>query len=55
MVVCTNTVVNKKCDQEQFENFPEDENQSIVEYWKKYYKIWKNKTASQLKTDSDFG
>ena len=29
--------------------------QRLAEYRKKYYKIWENKTASQMKTDNVFG
>lgn len=31
-------------------NLPEDEKRTFVEYRKKYYKTWKNKTASQRRT-----
>lgn len=31
-------------------NLPEDEKRRFVEYRKKYYKTWKNKTASQGRT-----
>ena len=30
---------------------PEYEKQKLFEYRKKYYKIWKNKNASQIKID----
>ena len=36
---------------EQYKNLFEDEMQKLVECKKKYYKIWKNKNASQIKTD----
>ena len=35
----------------RFKNLPEDEKQRLVQYRKKYYKIWKKRTASQTKTD----
>ena len=35
---------------ERYKNLPEDEKQRLAEYRKKY-KLWKNKTASQIKTD----
>ena len=36
---------------EKQKHFPEDKKQSLVEYRKKYHKILKNGTTSQLKTD----
>ena len=35
---------------ELYENLPEDEKQRKVEYRKKYYKIWRNKNTSQIKS-----
>ena len=34
----------------QYKNLSEDEKQKLAEYRKKYYKIQKNKNASQIKT-----
>ena len=42
---------NKKweygCD--QYKNFPENEKQRLVSWVQKQYKLWENKTASQIK------
>ena len=35
---------------ELYENLPEDEKQRKVEYRKKYYKTWRNKNTSQIKS-----
>ena len=35
---------------ELYENLSEDEKQRQVEYRKKYYKIWRNKNTSQIKS-----
>ena len=37
----------------RYKNFSEDGKQKLVEYREKCYKIWKNKNASQIKTDWD--
>ena len=36
---------------ERYKNLSEDENQKLVEYRKKYYKIWKYKSDLQINTD----
>ena len=36
---------------ELYKSLPEDEKQSLAKYRKKYYKTWKNKAGSQIKTD----
>ena len=33
-----------------YKNLPEDEENRIAEYRKKYFKIWENKAASKIKT-----
>ena len=38
-------------DWKRYKNLLEDEKQRLVEYRKKYYKVWKNKNASKIKTD----
>ena len=35
---------------ELYENLSENEKQRQVEYRKKYYKIWRNKNTSQIKS-----
>ena len=44
---------NKKQEhgREQYKNLSKDEKQRLIEYRKKYYKVWKNKMASQIKSD----
>ena len=37
----------KTRSENKYKNLPEDEKQRLVEYRKKDYKIWKNKTVSQ--------
>ena len=39
---------------ERYKNLSEDENQKLVEYRKKYYKIWKYKSDLQINTDWRF-
>ena len=43
----------RRCEYERdrYKNLTEDEKQSLGEYGKKYYKVLKNRTASQIKTD----
>ena len=36
---------------EQYKTFSQDKKQRLVEYRKKYYEVWKNKTSSQIKSD----
>ena len=31
--------------------FPDNKKQNLAEYRKKYYKIWKNRITSQIKSD----
>ena len=37
---------------ERYKNLSEDEIQRIVEYRKKFYKVWKNKNASKTNNDA---
>ena len=46
----TNHLISAKHGHERYKNPLEDEKQRLAEYRTKYYKIWKNKTASQVKT-----
>ena len=46
----TNHPISAKHGHERYKNPLEDEKQRLAEYRTKYYKIWKNKTASQVKT-----
>ena len=36
---------------ERYKNFSWHEKQRLIEYGKKYYKTWKNKTSWQIKTE----